>query len=150
MVVLVFTNNLEGLLKRGNRVDPPAEITASFQNILGSVHPCDLALSEYIDGREVPFITLEEVRGKLRRLKSNGVPCPDRVVKCCLLHYLSVAEVLTAYFNVALFRGVFPRHGDGTRLPLTLKEERIWVALKIDEKSWRSPCWPGSLAVLFY
>ena len=48
------------------------------------------------DDRDVTFITLGEVKAKIRRLKAGGAPGPDGVTKGGILQNRGIAEVLTA------------------------------------------------------
>lgn len=106
---LVLNNNIGDLLEEGGRPDPPVEAVPYYQDLWGTAQPCRLDLPITVqDDRDVPFITLGEVKAKIRRLKAGGAPGPDGVTKSGVLKYRGIAEVLTALFNVALFGEVYP------------------------------------------
>lgn len=109
---LVIGDNLGDLIQDGPRVDPPREATTNlFQGLWGSACDTTLRLPRPVahSNARVDPILPREVTQKIRRLRPGGAPGPDGVTKKGLTAYPHAANTLAVVFNVALFRGTYPR-----------------------------------------
>ncbi|KAG8297454.1 hypothetical protein J6590_036245 [Homalodisca vitripennis] len=87
------------------RIEPPKdEIVNLIQGLWGTECETTLRLQ-----REVDPVQSKEVLQRIRRLRPGAAPGPDGVVKKGLPPYSNAANTLAVVFNIALFRGVYPR-----------------------------------------